>query len=140
MRRGFTVIELTVALLLMAATLSALLPAARRQRDRMAVVAAREALVAMLARTRRDARLAGGATLLVRREPGTAWIETTGAPRDTLELAEEFGVRLELSSAEVRLAFDALGIGRLASRSLVLARGEESAGVAVSAYGRVRRW
>jgi prepilin-type N-terminal cleavage/methylation domain-containing protein len=140
MRRGFTLIELTVVLLLMATTLSALLPAARRQRDRMAVVSAREAWISRLARTRREARLAGGATLHVERDRALVWIEVDGEAMDTLDLGDRFGVSVGPSSGEVLLSFDALGIGRLANRSLVFARGDAQAGVAVSAYGRVRRW
>lgn len=140
MRRGFTVLELCVTLLLMGVALSALLPAARRQRDRMAVLAAREAAVSLVARARREARLSGGATLRIRREGGRAWVEAAGARVDTLALEERFGVRLDLPVPEVRLPFDALGVGRLASRNLVFLRGRDSAGVAVSAYGRVRRW
>ena len=140
MRYGLTVIELCVVLLLMGTALSALAPAARRQRDRMAVVSAREATVALVARARREARLGGGAALLVEREGGRLWVESTAPSRDTLALEERFGVRLELSSARARLPFDAMGVGRLASRSLRFARGEASSGLSVSAYGRIRRW
>ena len=37
------------------------------------------------------------------------------------------------------IAFDALGVGRLANRSVALVRGDARATVTISAYGRVRR-
>jgi Tfp pilus assembly protein FimT len=140
MRTGYSLLDLTVALALMGMGVGLLLPAAHRQMERSAVLAAREALVAELARARREARLAGGAVLQMRRSGGRVWIESGGqAPRDTLGLEERFGVRIEPGSASAAVAFDALGIGRLASRSVTFLRGEERAAVTISAYGRVRR-
>ncbi len=138
--RGFTLIELTVVVLLVALGVSALVPAARRQGDRLAVISAREATVALVSRARREALLAGGAALHLRRDDGLVWLQGSEPARDTLDLPDRFGVRLDMSVREARLAFDALGIGRVASRSLAFARGDARAGVAVSAYGRVRRW
>lgn len=140
MTRGFTFVELCTVLLLLGIGLAALIPAARRQRDHMAVLAAREAAVGLVGRTRREARLHGGAALHVRREGALMWIDSADPARDTLDLESRFGVHLDLSSAEVRLPFDPVGIGRLASRSFAFTRGRARAGFAVSAYGRVRRW
>jgi prepilin-type N-terminal cleavage/methylation domain-containing protein len=139
MRSGFTVLELCVVLVLMGIGLSVLLPQATRQRDRMAVLSAREATVGHLARTRREARLSGGASLAVRRSGGFLWIESGGFARDTLKLEQTYGVRMEVSAATATIPFDALGVGRVASRSFVFTRGDARAGLVVSAYGRVRR-
>jgi type II secretory pathway pseudopilin PulG len=139
MRSGYSLVDLTVALALITAGVSVLLPTARRQADRSAVLAAREAVVAELARARRESRLSGGAVLQIRRAGSRLWVEAGVPPRDTLALEERFGVHMEPGAASAALAFDALGIGRLANRTLAFARGDASARLVVSAYGRVRR-
>jgi len=139
MRSGFSLIELSVVLALMGLGVATLLPAARRQTDRMAVLGAREAVVAQLSRTRSEARMSGGASLRIEREGGRLWIESPGPARDTLHLERDHGVGLELGVASATVSFDALGIGRLANRSLTVVRGTARAGLSISAYGRVRR-
>jgi hypothetical protein len=56
-------------------------------------------------------------------------------------LGTEFGVTLSLGGAatEVDLAYDALGLGRLASQTITFRRGSAAAALVVSGYGRVRR-
>jgi type II secretory pathway pseudopilin PulG len=139
MRSGYSLLDLTVALTLMGLGVSVLVPAARKQQDRVAVLAAREAVVAHIARARREARASGGAVVHLRRAGSRVWLEAGTAARDTLALEERFGVRMEPGAASATIAFDALGVGRLASRSLAFSRGEARAAVTVSAYGRVRR-
>jgi prepilin-type N-terminal cleavage/methylation domain-containing protein len=139
MRSGFSIVELCVALTLLGIGLSVSLPAARRQVDRMAVLAAREATVAHIERARREARLSGGARLELRRDRSRLWIESSGRSGDTLELESRFRVRMEVSPASASIPFDALGLGRLASRSVGFVRGNARAGLIVSSYGRVRR-
>jgi type II secretory pathway pseudopilin PulG len=139
MRSGYSLVDLTVALSLMGIGVSILVPTARRQVDRNAVLAAREAVIAELALARRESRLSGGAVLQVRRAGGVLWVEAEVPPRDTLRLEERYGVRLEPGAASASLAFDALGIGRLANRTFAFSRGDASAQLVVSAYGRVRR-
>jgi type II secretory pathway pseudopilin PulG len=139
MRSGFSILELCVALTLLGVGLSVSLPGARRQMDRMAVLAAREATVAHIERARREARVAGGAQLELRRDGSRLWIVSGGLARDTLQLEARFGVRLEVSPASASLPFDALGLGRVASRSLGFVRGGARAGLVVSSYGRIRR-
>jgi len=139
MRSGFSLIELSVVLALIGLGVATLLPAARRQTDRMAVLAAREAVVSQLSRTRSEARMSGGASLRIEREGGRLWIESSSPARDTVHLERDHGVSLELGVASTTLSFDALGIGRLANRSLSLVRGTARASLSISAYGRVRR-
>ena len=139
MRSGYSLLDLTVALTLMGMGLGVLLPAARMQQDRMAVLAAREAVIAQIARARREARASGGAVVQLRRVGSRVWIEAGVVAADTLGLEDRFGVRMESGAAAATIAFDALGVGRLASRTLVFSRGAAHAGVTVSAYGRVRR-
>lgn len=142
MTRGFTLLEMAVVVSLAALVLAVGLPAARRSVDRMAVVGAREALVGLVARTRSEAVGRGGARLVLDAPDGTARVETPGgAVVDALDLGSAFGVELEMGGAatEVSLAFDGLGIGRIASRTVGLRRGGETTGIVVSSYGRVTR-
>jgi type II secretory pathway pseudopilin PulG len=139
--RGYTLVELVFVLVLTGTTVAALAPMARRQRDRALVIGAREAVVGLLAEARTAAVESGGASV---------WITTTPARAEALvgtvalraaALDVDFGVAVSLSgsAAEVELAYDALGVGRIASQTITFRRGEESAELVVSGYGRVRR-
>jgi prepilin-type N-terminal cleavage/methylation domain-containing protein len=141
MRQGTTLPELVVVLALLAVVGTAALPAARRQADRAALAGAREAVAALVLRTRLEAMLRGGATLSFDVGTGRAWISAGDSSVVELALTREFGTTLELGGyAEgTTLAFDALGIGRLASRTIVLRRGQDRASIVVAAYGRVLR-
>jgi type II secretory pathway pseudopilin PulG len=139
MRSGYSLLDLSVAVTLVGMGVSVLVPAARRQLDRNAVLSAREAVVARVARARREARLAGGASVQLRQAGSRIWVDTGEPVRDTLALEERFGVRMDPGAASAAVAFDALGIGRLANRTLVFTRGDARAGLTISAYGRVRR-
>ena len=54
---------------------------------------------------------------------------------------QSFGVTLHLTSQRERsrIVFDAMGLGRVASQSIRIRRGEASAGIVVSSFGRIRR-
>jgi hypothetical protein len=56
-------------------------------------------------------------------------------------LQEEYGVSLDLGGGrtDVELAYDALGLGRVASQTVVFRRGDATAELVVSGYGRLRR-
>lgn len=140
MTRGFTLLELTVALFLSALVLVVTLPAARAVLDRMAVVGAREELVGSLARARSLAVGHGGAHLTIGTD-GVVRVEASGVVHHRVDLPGRFDVEVEIGggSAEASLLFDALGIGRAASRTVVLRRREETSSVVVSSYGRVSR-
>ncbi len=140
MRRGYTLLELLTVLLVMGCAVNALLPAARSLTDRMAVVGARETLVGLVARARSEAFTHGGATLTILSDPPSAWIDVG----DTLLTRSEirsFGVSVHLTGGRdrARLAFNALGLGRVASQTIRIRRGDATAGIVVSSYGRVRR-
>jgi prepilin-type N-terminal cleavage/methylation domain-containing protein len=141
MARGFTLLEMTVAVSLAAVLLAVGIPAAHRSMDRMAVVGAREALVGMVVRARSEALARGGATLVVDPFGGRIQVESGTDVLESLDLDTAFGVGLDVGtpSRVVRLSFDGLGIGRVASRTIVLQRGVAQAGVVVSSYGRVTR-
>lgn len=139
--RGHTLVELLFVLFLTGVTAASVAPAARRQRDRALVVGAREAVVGLLAEARLAAVESGSAS--VRITVGTAKAEAIarGIPLRTAALGAEFGVTVALSGAatDVELAYDGLGLGRMASQTITFRRGRETAELVVSGYGRVRR-
>lgn len=140
-RRGYSLAELMVALALAALLLAVALPGAARWRDDFAVRAARNDLAAGLAWTRIAAVSGGGASFVV--EPDSGWFRTRtvdGGPGPTRDLRARYGVTFESPEVTLEIPFDALGIGRLASQTVVVRRGAARAGVVVSAYGRVRPW
>lgn len=138
---GFTLLELSVVLAIVSVVLAAAAPRARNARDRIAVRGAREAAAALLARARARAVLRGGAEIEVDEESGRIVVRTDGLPSAELSLGREFGVTVELPgpSRAAVLRYDALGVGRLANRTVHFRRGEAEASLIVSSYGRVRR-
>jgi type II secretory pathway pseudopilin PulG len=139
--RGHSLIELLFVMTLMGVAVTALAPAARRQRDRAQVVGAREAVVALLAEARTAAMERGSATVHVATDPPFAEGRAAGVPVRRVALGDEFGVTVTLSGAATAadLSYDALGIGRLTSQTITFRRGHSSTELVVSGYGRVRR-
>ena len=139
MRSGFTLLELVFAMAVLAVVAGAIVPAAARTSDRAAVIGAREAVAGLVARTRSEALVLGGARLRARSDDGSIWVEAGDSVITSRRLADEFGVTLDVGAPEAELAFDALGLGRRASRTFVLRRGGAEARLVVAAYGRAVR-
>jgi type II secretory pathway pseudopilin PulG len=141
MRSGTTLLELAVVLLLIGIAGVNLVPAARAQADRAAVAGAREAAAALVARTRTEAMLLGGATLHARVADRSLWIQSGDSLVAVRRLGDEFGVTLTLggTATAAELPFDALGLGRRASGTLIFRRGSAEARLVVAAYGRAVR-
>ncbi len=139
--RGHTLVELIFVLLLVGMAASSLAPTARRTLDHAAVAAAREAVVGLLTEARRAAIETGSARVTITADPARAEALSAGLPLRAVPLAADFGVRVGLSGARpsVELAYDRLGLGRLASQTIVFRRGDAVAELVVSSYGRVRR-
>jgi prepilin-type N-terminal cleavage/methylation domain-containing protein len=139
---GYTLLETLAALALLGVVLGIALPPAARWRDHAAVRAARDEIAAELAGARMAAVAHGGARLVVDPATGLVWVTTSaGHVEEVVDLANRYGVRLLAGAGgPVPIPYDALGIGRLASRTIEVRRGRASAGLTVSAYGRVRRW
>lgn len=74
-------------------------------------------------------------------DPFRAWVTETDSVVHMLLLGSDLGVVLELGRGrrETRLAYDALGLGQVASETLTFRRGEAERSLVVSGYGRVRR-
>lgn len=141
-RHGYTLIELLLVLTVLAVLLGLALPPLGRWRDRAAVRAARDELAGAVAWTRMAAAARGGAALAVDPVAGQVWTRARdGTDSAPVNLSARYAVRVETgTNGVVLLQYDALGIGRMASRTFTLRRGDAVAGVTVSAYGRHRRW
>lgn len=141
MRSAYTLIEMIFVMLLMAVTALGVLPAARRLRDRMAVVGAREAVAGLFAEARVQALLRGGATVSLRSGSRRAWTRSGDSLIRSIDLEREFAVSVSIGRGRDSsdLSYDALGIGRVTSETLIFRRGREEATLVVSGYGRVRR-
>ncbi len=139
--RGHTLVELTFVLLLVGVAAASVAPTARQLLERAAVVAAREALVGLLAQARLAAIETGGASVWIDSGSGLAEAIARGATLRRVVLTTDFGVTLQVSGAwpRVELRYDALGLGRMTSITIVLRRGGAAAELIVSSYGRVRR-
>lgn len=140
--RGYSLIELLTVLVLLAVLLGMAVPPAARWRDGVAARAARDELAAGLAWTRLSAVSHGGSALVIDAVNGRFWTTTPdGWNGPAVDLAALYAVRLQAGAQEtVRLEYDALGIGRHASRTITIRRGSAVAGIVVSGYGRFRRW
>ncbi|MGK7311260.1 MAG: hypothetical protein ACN0LA_03400 [Candidatus Longimicrobiales bacterium M2_2A_002] len=139
---GHTLIETIVALALLAGLLSIAAPAMVRWRDEAAVRSARDELAAALGWTRLAAVSHGGAALVL--DPIAARLSVSvvrGNEPPPVDLGRRYGVIIDPGTDRpVVLRYDALGIGRLTSRTIRIRRGAAEVGVTVSAYGRYRRW
>jgi type II secretory pathway pseudopilin PulG len=139
--RGHTLVELTFVLLLVGVAASSVAPTARQARDWAAVAAAREAVVGLLVEARQAAIEAGSGSAHFSTMTGVVQVSSAGTMLRRVDLTAEFGVSLELSGArsEVELRYDPLGLGRMASQTVVVRRGRAVTALTVSAYGRVSR-
>ncbi len=141
MRRGHTLAELCATLLILAVGTSLVAPAARRLGDRMAVVAAREAVAGLVAEARVAALGRGGTSVVIDVRPGSAHVEIPGGIGRTVAIERDLGVEVVLgrSRSRAELRFDALGLGQVASETVSFRRGDAETALVVSSYGRVRR-
>lgn len=139
--RGFTVLELAVALSILGLLLSLALPIGRQLLDRWTVVAARDEALSALHRARSEARLRGGATLDFDGVLGRVSIRSADSTLWVGRSLQEYGVSLSLPNGAGRTAveLDALGLGVVASRTLVFRRGAAEARLVISSRARGTR-
>ncbi|MGH7551692.1 MAG: pilus assembly FimT family protein [Longimicrobiales bacterium] len=145
MRKGSTLPELLITLLILSVIAAIGAIALRRGLEVYAARAARDSMAAAVGKARSLALASGAARLVV--DPGAAsvWVEAPPGMRagDALRLGDVFGVTVEAdqhTGGVVVLEFDALGLGRVASRTFRLRRGSTEARLTLSSYGRPRRW
>ena len=145
-RSGHTLTELLVVLALLAIAIGLAYPAARAASDAWAVRAARDAVGAALAGARAAALTQRGAEVLLVPVNGTVLTRAGDAatpPSPRLDLARDWRVGVSspgFAGDTIVIRYDAIGIGRIANRTLRFERGRALAGLTVSAYGRVRAW
>lgn len=139
MDNGFTLFECLVVLAIVGIGIALGMPALQAQRDRWAVTRATTAVAAVLARARMEAMGSGGSKITI--SPSRRRIERSsrGVVRESLELGNRYGVSLEMSGRDTlaTIEFNALGLGRMAARTLRFERGDVSASLVISTYGRV---
>ncbi len=141
MRYGFTLLELTVVLALVALAASLSFPLGQQVRERLSVIGAREDLVSLITRARAEALRRGGSSLIIVRSPAEIRIESGGELLQRLDLEAAWRTKLVLSGGRprVELRFNALGLGTMTARSITIIRGSAVARLIVSAFGRIRR-
>jgi len=142
---GITLLELLCSLAIMGLLLGMVAVPIARAGDVLATRAARAAILNAAATARALAPSHGGASLSISAPDGIIVVAARDSSvADTLaRLASQFRVEVAFDDAGLGAAsirFDALGLGRLASRTIRLRRGSVTAGVTFSAYGRARPW
>ena len=141
MRSGFTLLECLTVLALAAILSAGLISPARAVQDRFAVSAAVEGTASLVAQARALAPLHWGSVVRVSTVPSSVWVELGDSIAGRLELERDLGVTLELSRGRgsARLAFGAMGLGRVAGETIRFRRRGAEAVLVVSAYGRTSR-
>lgn len=141
MNGGFTLFECLVVLAIVGIGIALGLPALQLHRDRWAVTQAREASAALLARARVDALGSGVSTVTIQSGRGQIERRLGSTFRERVDLGDRYGVSLDISGRDTlaTVEFNALGLGRMAARTLRFGRGAASASLVISAYGRVSR-
>lgn len=141
---GVTLIELAIALVVIGVLLGTGAVPFARALDRYAVRGARDALAAGLAHARATAIASGGAELVIDLRAARYRVHIAGgstAPPVDLRAQYRVVVSADGQAADsIAFRFDALGIGRMTSRTIRFRRGRAEAGLTVATYGRVRRW
>jgi len=138
---GFTLLELVTVVTILGLALAGGLPAARGVLDRMAVAGAREAVIGVFHQARMEAIARGGSRVGLRASTAEVELWSGGALRASLDLAQDFGISMDLSGGwDLReVEYDPLGLGRVASLTIGITRGSAEAGLVVSSLGRVTR-
>ncbi|MGH7475361.1 MAG: hypothetical protein ACRELD_03660 [Longimicrobiales bacterium] len=139
---GATLLELSLALLIIAVLLAAVAPPLLQARDRIAVAAAADAILHALSRARLAAIAQGRAAAVIDLSAARVWTEAAVASSDTVELGVELRVQLRDGTGAggvLRLPYGPLGLGAATSRTILIRRGNAQSRVIIAAYGRARR-
>ena len=139
MNEGFTLFECLIVLAIVGIGIALGMPALQLQRDRWAVNQARQESAAVLARARVEAIGSDGSTVTISPSRGRIERSSRGAVRESLEVGGRYGVSLEISGRDTlaTIEYNALGLGRMAARTVFFERGRAYASMVVSTYGRV---
>ncbi|MEX2528998.1 MAG: GspH/FimT family pseudopilin [Gemmatimonadota bacterium] len=130
-----------MVLLILAVSVGVAWPGAAQGWDQLQVVQAREEVLALFSRARMEAVSRGGAGVLVLPAQGRVLLLDGVLVLAQVEL-DPRGVDLTAQGnpgATIRFRFDSMGLGRVASRTLWLSRGEASSRIVISSFGRATR-
>jgi len=142
MQRGFSLVELAVALTLVGLVMAVTMPRFGYLLDRIAVERAASELTTALAATRHRAVLRATRarisiaddSLRIDQWEERAWARALRWPGPASH-------RVTLSTSNPTVIFDPIGLGwGLANTQVVLSRGSQSATITLSRVGRVKRW
>ncbi|HEY0972282.1 MAG TPA: GspH/FimT family pseudopilin [Gemmatimonadales bacterium] len=138
MRRAFTLIEVALALALIAIVVALTVPAVARQLDRLAVVGATAELAGAL-QVARDRAITGGHPVTVRLDRSPPAV-TVVAGADTL-LHRDLGAShaITLTASRDSMSYLPTGLAHgAANLGVVLSRGDQTRRLTVSRLGRVK--
>jgi prepilin-type N-terminal cleavage/methylation domain-containing protein len=140
-RTGFSLLELVAVLALLGVGLANLIPAAKRQLDRMAVSGARDEVEGILHLARQEAVSRGSSDVILSTDPPKAVLISGEDTLVDANLGRARAVTIVLSRgrSEARLSFGPLGLGRVSSQTIRFERGNALATLVVSSLGRVVR-
>jgi prepilin-type N-terminal cleavage/methylation domain-containing protein len=140
---GFTLLEVAVVLGLISLLTGLGAPLWRGATDRWAVRTVRDRAAVTLHRARLEARRWGGAQLVVDAAAGRLRLHRVASDSVIWEDASARDHRVQVvlprGASGTTLRFDALGLGVVASRTLVFRRGAAEARLVVSSRGRGTR-
>lgn len=142
-RSGHTLLELALVLGIGGSLFLLATPSLQHARDLMATRAARDYLLTQLALARVAAPAHGGAEVVLDTAAAQVLVRSAARVHSRSSLRDHFGVELTFpgqAAATATLRFDALGLGRMASRTVAVSRGRARAHLSISAYGRARSW
>ena len=137
---GATIFELLIVLSFFGVLLSITVPSLRSGMDALAARAARETAFALFSRARVIALQNNGAEIQIDAALDHIAIRTSDGTLEREQHFEGTDLILEGESENVTLRYDAHGLGRMMSRTLLFRTREAKAGLTISSFGRVRRW
>lgn len=138
---GFSLLEILAALTLVGILLTSSFPVLRGVIHRFSVMGAREEVAGLFARARAGAITHGGSIVRLQRSPPVVELVAGGKIVERIHLGRTYRTALSLSRGreEAVLRYDALGLGRITSQTLLFTRGAAEGRLFISSYGRVRR-
>lgn len=140
-RLGYSLIEIAMVLVILAAMAPALIGSAADLRRSFQLSRAREEAARLFAEARWAAVGEGGATVVLNADP--PWGAVVTAAGDTTRMtglgAGGVSLRLSRGRANSRVRFGPLGLGLVSSQTLTFGLGGEETRLVISSLGRVAR-
>jgi prepilin-type N-terminal cleavage/methylation domain-containing protein len=139
-RRGVSLAEVVVVLLIVGVVAHISFAPLRRQADAIVLRAVREEVIGLFHRARSEARLHGSAELSISEgDDPLLRLSHSEIPERVAILDRGVSLEVEGIRDEVAIRYGSLGIANVASATLILRRRGAETRLVVSGYGRVRR-